>query len=122
MTRIFEDDGSVVPVSVIEATPNTVTRIRSDEQDGYSALQVTYGTQKVQRLSGGEAGHFAKAGVEALGAEALAAVGMTAIAVVGRTAINAGTKPRGRAIPMSTAATTKLHALRTKTDDAPESP
>jgi len=43
MTRIFEDDGSVVPVSVIEATPNTVTRIRSTEQDGYTAVQLGAG-------------------------------------------------------------------------------
>jgi large subunit ribosomal protein L3 len=46
MTRIFEDDGSVVPVSVIEATPNTVTRIRSAEQDGYVALQLGAGTAR----------------------------------------------------------------------------
>jgi len=46
MTRIFEDDGSVVPVSVIEATPNTVTRIRSTEQDGYTAVQLGAGTAR----------------------------------------------------------------------------
>jgi large subunit ribosomal protein L3 len=46
MTRIFEGDGSVVPVSVIEATPNTVTRIRSTEQDGYTAVQLGAGTAR----------------------------------------------------------------------------
>jgi large subunit ribosomal protein L3 len=46
MTRIFGDDGTVVPVSVIEATPNTVTRIRSVEQDGYAALQLGAGTAR----------------------------------------------------------------------------
>lgn len=46
MTRIFVEDGSVVPVSVIEATPNTVTRIRSVEQDGYAALQLGAGTAR----------------------------------------------------------------------------
>lgn len=46
MTRIFADDGSVVPVSVIEATPNTITRLRTVEQDGYSALQLGAGSAK----------------------------------------------------------------------------
>lgn len=46
MTRIFVEDGSVVPVSVIEATPNTVTRVRSIEQDGYSAVQLGAGTAR----------------------------------------------------------------------------
>lgn len=44
MTRIFGDDGSVVPVSVIEATPNTVARLRTPERDGYAALQLVAGT------------------------------------------------------------------------------
>ncbi len=46
MTRIFGDDGSVVPVSVIEATPNTVTRLRSVEKDGYQAVQLGAGTAR----------------------------------------------------------------------------
>ena len=46
MTRIFGDDGSVVPVSVIEATPNTVTRLRTEEQDGYTALQLGAGVAR----------------------------------------------------------------------------
>jgi large subunit ribosomal protein L3 len=46
MTRIFGDDGSVVPVSVIEATPNTVTRLRTAERDGYAALQLGAGSAK----------------------------------------------------------------------------
>jgi large subunit ribosomal protein L3 len=46
MTRLFADDGSVVPVSVIEATPNTVTRIRTVEGDGYAALQLGAGTAR----------------------------------------------------------------------------
>jgi large subunit ribosomal protein L3 len=56
MTRIFGDDGSVVPVSVIEATPNSVTRLRTTERDGYAALQVGAGTAK--RLSKPVAGQF----------------------------------------------------------------
>jgi large subunit ribosomal protein L3 len=56
MTRIFGDDGSVVPVSVIEAAPNTVTRLRTPEQDGYAALQLGSGT--ATRLSKPVAGQF----------------------------------------------------------------
>jgi large subunit ribosomal protein L3 len=56
MTRIFQDDGSVVPVSVIEATPSSITRLRTPEQDGYTALQVGNGTAK--RLSKPVAGQF----------------------------------------------------------------
>jgi large subunit ribosomal protein L3 len=48
MTRIFGDDGSVVPVSVIEATPNSVTRLRTPEQDGYAALQLGAGVARRQ--------------------------------------------------------------------------
>jgi large subunit ribosomal protein L3 len=46
MTRIFADDGSVVPVSVIEATPNTVTRLRDVEKDGYTAVQLGAGVAR----------------------------------------------------------------------------
>ena len=46
MTRVFGDDGSVVPVSVIEATPNAITRLRTPERDGYAALQVGAGSAK----------------------------------------------------------------------------
>lgn len=61
MTRIFGDDGTVVPVSVIEATPNTVTRIRSDEQDGYTALQLGAGTaRRVTKPVAGQFNHLAK--------------------------------------------------------------
>lgn len=56
MTRIFTEDGSVVPVSVIEATPNTVTRIRSVEQDGYVALQL--GAGSARRATKPVAGQF----------------------------------------------------------------
>src|SRR5918996_1714816 len=44
MTRLFGDDGTVVPVSVIEATPNTITRLRTVERDGYAAVQLGTGT------------------------------------------------------------------------------
>ena len=57
MTRLFADDGSVVPVSVIEATPNTVTRLRTVEGDGYAALQLGSGTAR--RATKPVAGQFA---------------------------------------------------------------
>lgn len=65
MTRIFTEDGVSIPVTVIEATPNRVTQLRTEEIDGYRALQVTAGTKKANRVNKAEAGHFAKAGVEA---------------------------------------------------------
>ena len=65
MTRIFTEDGTSIPVTVIEATPNRVTQVRSEETDGYRALQVTAGTKKANRVNKASAGHFAKAGVEA---------------------------------------------------------
>lgn len=65
MTRIFTEDGASIPVTVIEATPNRVTQLRTEETDGYRALQVTAGEKKANRVNKAEAGHFAKAGVEA---------------------------------------------------------
>ena len=65
MTRIFTEDGVSIPVTVIEATPNRVTQLRTEETDGYKALQVTAGEKKATRVNKASAGHFAKAGVEA---------------------------------------------------------
>lgn len=65
MTRVFTEDGVSIPVTVIEVTPNRVTQIRSLEVDGYSAVQVTAGSRKAKHLSKAQAGHFAKANVEA---------------------------------------------------------
>jgi large subunit ribosomal protein L3 len=65
MTRIFTEDGVSIPVTVIEATPNRVTQLRTEETDGYKALQVTAGEKKASRVNKAAAGHFAKAGVEA---------------------------------------------------------
>ena len=65
MTRIFTEEGGSVPVTVIEATPNRITQLRTAEKDGYRALQVTAGTKKANRVNKAEAGHYAKAGVEA---------------------------------------------------------
>ena len=65
MTRIFTEDGVSIPVTVIEATPNRVTQLRTELTDGYRALQVTAGDKKANRVNKASAGHFAKAGVEA---------------------------------------------------------
>lgn len=65
MTRIFTDDGDSIPVTVIEAQPNRITQLKSLEQDGYRALQVSSGSRKASRVSKPRAGHFAAAKVEA---------------------------------------------------------
>lgn len=65
MTRIFTQDGKSIPVTVIEVEANRVTQVKSCDTDGYNAIQVTTGTKKASRLNKPEAGHFAKAQVEA---------------------------------------------------------
>ena len=65
MTRVFTDDGVSVPVTVIEVEPNRVTQLKTEEVDGYSAVQVTVGAKKASRVNKPAAGHFAKASTEA---------------------------------------------------------
>ena len=66
MTRLFTDDGDTVPVTVRETCSNNrVTQIKTLENDGYTAIQVTFGKRRASRVSKPAAGHFAKAGVEA---------------------------------------------------------
>ena len=65
MTRIFTEDGQSVPVTVIEVEANRVTQLKTLETDGYTAVQVTTGVKKASRLTKAEAGHFAKAQIEA---------------------------------------------------------
>ncbi len=60
MTRIFTDLGESIPVTVVEALPNKVTLVRTDERDGYRAVQVTTGQARPGKLSKSELGHFAK--------------------------------------------------------------
>jgi len=64
MTRIFTEAGDSIPVTVIEARPNRVTTLRTEERDGYRAVQVTVGAASADRLSRAEAGHFASQRVE----------------------------------------------------------
>jgi large subunit ribosomal protein L3 len=65
MTRIFTDDGKAIPVTVLDVANNRVTQIKTPETDGYSAVQVTFGKRRASRVSKPQAGHLAKAGVEA---------------------------------------------------------
>jgi large subunit ribosomal protein L3 len=65
MTRVFTEDGTSVPVTVIEAVPNRVTQIKTDDHDGYRAVQVTAGNRKSSHVNKPMAGIFAKAEVEA---------------------------------------------------------
>ena len=65
MTRIFNDEGVQIPVTVIEAGPCPVVSVRSDEQDGYNSVQLGFGAKKAKRTSKAEMGHVAKAGLEA---------------------------------------------------------
>ena len=65
MTRVFTEDGVSIPVTVVEVSPNRVTQIKELDSDGYRAIQVTAGNRKASRVSKPEAGHFAKASVQA---------------------------------------------------------
>ena len=65
MSRMFTEDGKSVPVTLIEATPNRITQIKTPETDGYSAVQVTAGVKRASLLSKPATGHLAKAKVEA---------------------------------------------------------
>ncbi len=65
MTRIIQDDGVTVPVTVIAVEPNRVTQVKTVDNDGYRALQVTTGTRRASRVTRPMAGHYARAGTEA---------------------------------------------------------
>ncbi|MDP2810169.1 MAG: 50S ribosomal protein L3 [Rhodocyclaceae bacterium] len=65
MTRIFAEDGTTVPVTVLDVSSNRVTQIKTLDADGYAAVQVTFGKRRASRVSKPAAGHLAKAGVEA---------------------------------------------------------
>jgi large subunit ribosomal protein L3 len=64
MTRIFNDDGESVPVTVLEVSNNRVTQIKTVQTDGYTAVQLAHGVRRASRIGKPQAGHFAKAGVE----------------------------------------------------------
>jgi len=65
MTRVFAEDGASIPVTVLDMSNNRVTQIKAEETDGYVAVQVGFGSRRASRVNKAQAGHFAKAGVEA---------------------------------------------------------
>ncbi|MHB8913359.1 MAG: 50S ribosomal protein L3 [Lysobacter sp.] len=65
MSRLFTEDGKSIPVTLIEATPNRITQIKTTDTDGYSAVQVTVGVRRAALVNKPETGHLAKAKVEA---------------------------------------------------------
>ena len=65
MTQIFDEKGNVVPVTVIEATPNVVAQVKTVETDGYNSIQLGYGEVKDKHINKPEKGHFTKAGLAA---------------------------------------------------------
>ena len=64
MMRIFTDDGDAIPVTVLDVSNNRITQVKTEQTDGYNALQVAFGSRKASRVTKPEAGHLAKAGVE----------------------------------------------------------
>ena len=65
MMRVFTDDGDAIPVTVLDVSNNRVAQVKTAENDGYTALQIAFGSRKASRVTKPEAGHLAKAGVEA---------------------------------------------------------
>jgi large subunit ribosomal protein L3 len=64
MTQVWDADNRAIPVTVVRVAPVRIVQVKTPERDGYSALQVTYGTRKASRLTKPEAGHFSRSGVE----------------------------------------------------------
>jgi large subunit ribosomal protein L3 len=98
MMRIFTDDGDAVPVTVLDVSNNRVAQIKTEDTDGYNAIQVAFGARKASRVNRPEAGHLGKAGVEA--GEILKEFRVAADVV-------AGFKP-GAAVPVTTFAVGQL--------------
>ena len=65
MTQVWDDQNRAIPVTVVRVSPLRVVQVKTAERDGYSALQVTFGTRRANAINKPEAGHFSKAGVEA---------------------------------------------------------
>jgi large subunit ribosomal protein L3 len=65
MMRVFTDDGDAIPVTVLDVSNNRVAQVKTEATDGYNAIQVAFGSRKASRVSKPEAGHLAKAGIEA---------------------------------------------------------
>ena len=63
MTQLWDDDNQVVPVTMLQVAPCRVVQVKTDERDGYTAVQVTFGERDARKLSKPEAGHFDSAGI-----------------------------------------------------------
>ena len=122
MMRLFTDDGDAVPVTVIDVSDNRVAQVKTQANDGYDALQVAFGKRRASRVTKPEAGHLAKAGVEAgeiLGEFRVAAdvaAQYKAGAVVPATLFAAGQKVdvQGTSIGKGFAGTIKRHNFRSQ--------
>ena len=122
MTRVFTEDGQSLPVTVIEVAPNRVTQIKDLDKDGYRAVQVTAGARRAKLLTKAQAGHFAKAGVDAgrglwefrLGADEGADLEVGAELKVDRFAVGQKLDARGCTIGKGFAGVVKRHNFRTQ--------
>ena len=65
MTRVFTEEGESIPVTVLDVSNNRITQVKTPAVDGYAAVQVAFGTRRATRVTKPQAGHYAKAGVEA---------------------------------------------------------
>lgn len=65
MMRIFTDEGDSIPVTVLDVSGNRIAQVKSEETDGYASVQVAFGERRASRVNKAQAGHFAKAGIEA---------------------------------------------------------
>lgn len=65
MTRVFTEEGESIPVTVLDVSNNRITQVKTPAVDGYAAVQVAFGTRRASRVTKPQAGHYAKAGVEA---------------------------------------------------------
>lgn len=98
MTRIFTEDGTTVPVTVLDVSNNRVAQIKTVETDGYEAVQVAFGSRRVSRVTKAEAGHYAKAEIEAASAlvefrlDDVSAANLQPGAVIAATIFNIGQK------------------------------
>jgi large subunit ribosomal protein L3 len=111
MMRIFTDDGDAVPVTVLDVSNNRVTQVKTEATDGYSAVQVTFGSRKASRVSKPAAGHLAKAGVEA--GEILKEFRVTAD-VAGQYKLGATVPVQGTSIGKGFAGTIKRHNFKSQ--------
>jgi large subunit ribosomal protein L3 len=123
MMRVFTDEGDSIPVTVIDVSNNRVTQVKTPDNDGYSALQITFGARRASRVTKPEAGHLAKAGVEAgeimqefrVAADAVAAhAAGSSIAINGVFAVGDKVDVQGTSIGKGFQGTIKRHNFKSQ--------